>query len=104
MARDARASEMDLRSPRSSSKFEGGIGLRSFVVMFEHFHVLVGEPEIGTPSAVLQVLKQRVGRRLLPPRRKNQNQLGFWRQMESRRSVISFSLAFMTSTFTLAKR
>jgi putative transposase len=31
-----------------------------YVVMPEHFHILVGEPEKGTPSTVLQVLKQRV--------------------------------------------
>ncbi|HEU5231589.1 MAG TPA: transposase [Terriglobales bacterium] len=51
-----------------------------YVVMPEHFHVLIGEPEIGTASTVLQVLKQRVGHRLLPPRRKSQNQLGLWRE------------------------
>lgn len=31
-----------------------------YVVMPEHFRVLIGEPEVGTPSTVLQVLKQRV--------------------------------------------
>jgi putative transposase len=40
------------------------------VVMPERFHMLVGEPEKGTPSTVLQVLKQRVARRLLKPKRK----------------------------------
>lgn len=30
-----------------------------YVVMPEHFHILLGEPEIGTPSTVMQVLKQR---------------------------------------------
>ncbi len=30
-----------------------------YVVMPEHFHLLVGEPEFGTPSTVMQVLKQR---------------------------------------------
>jgi putative transposase len=40
-----------------------------YVVMPEHFHILIGEPEKGTPSTVLQVLKQRVAQRLLdsPP-------------------------------------
>src|SRR5581483_12098143 len=51
-----------------------------YLVMPEHFHVLIGEPEIGTPSTVLQVLKQSVGQRLLPPRRKSQNQLGLRRE------------------------
>ena len=35
-----------------------------FVVMPEHIHLLIGEPARGTPSTVLQVLKQRVSRRL----------------------------------------
>jgi REP-associated tyrosine transposase len=38
--------------------------LVGFVVMPEHFHLLLGEPETGTPSTVLQVLKQRVARQL----------------------------------------
>ena len=57
-----------------------------YVVMPEHFHVLIGEPEIGTPSTVMQVLKQRVGRRLLPNRRKNRNQLGLWREDEKQKN------------------
>src|SRR5919108_3316319 len=40
-----------------------------YVVMPEHFHLLMSEPEQGTPSTVMQVLKQRVARRLLPRRR-----------------------------------
>ena len=50
-----------------------------YVVMPEHFHVLIGEPEIGTPSTALQVLKQKAAQRLLPPLRKNRNQLSLWR-------------------------
>jgi REP-associated tyrosine transposase len=38
--------------------------LVGYVVMPEHFHLLLGEPETGTPSTVLQVLKQRVARHL----------------------------------------
>ena len=34
----------------------------------------------------MQVLKQRVGRRLLPNRRKNQNQLGLWREDEKQKN------------------
>ena len=37
-----------------------------YVVMPEHVHLLVSEPEIGTPSTVMQVLKQRSARALLP--------------------------------------
>ena len=40
------------------------------VVMPEHIHLLIGEPAKGTPSTVIQVLKQRVSRRL---RRKKRN-------------------------------
>jgi putative transposase len=38
--------------------------LIGYVVMPEHFHLLIGEPRIGTPATVLQVLKQRVSRAL----------------------------------------
>jgi len=41
-----------------------------FVVMPEHIHLLVSEPEAGTPSTVMQVLKQRTARALLPKRKK----------------------------------
>ena len=37
-----------------------------YVVMPEHFHLLIGEPEQGDPSLVMKILKQRVARRLLP--------------------------------------
>jgi REP element-mobilizing transposase RayT len=36
--------------------------LIGYVVMPEHVHLLIGEPRIGTPSKVMQVLKQRVSR------------------------------------------
>jgi len=36
-----------------------------YVIMPEHFHLLMGKPEVGDPSTVLQVLKQRVSRRAL---------------------------------------
>jgi REP element-mobilizing transposase RayT len=44
--------------------------LVGFVVMPEHVHLLIGEPPQGTPSTILQVLKQRVSRRLRRPSRK----------------------------------
>ncbi len=37
-----------------------------YVVMPEHIHILITEPEVGTPSTVMQVLKQRTARALLP--------------------------------------
>jgi putative transposase len=41
-----------------------GFALVGYVVMPEHVHLLISEPAAGTPSTVLQVLKQRVSRRL----------------------------------------
>jgi putative transposase len=38
--------------------------LVGYVVMPEHIHLLISEPAKGTPSTVMQVLKQRVSRRL----------------------------------------
>ena len=50
--------------------------LAGYVVMPEHIHLLISEPKLGTPSTVMQVLKQRVSR-LLPRtvRRRDTNQL-----------------------------
>jgi putative transposase len=41
-----------------------GLALVGYVVMPEHIHLLLSEPAKGTPSTVMQVLKQRVSRRL----------------------------------------
>lgn len=50
-----------------------------FVVLPEHVHLLVGEPEKANPSVVMQVLKQRVARRLLRTRRRrNRDQMELW--------------------------
>ncbi len=40
-----------------------------YVVMPEHIHLLLSEPEVGTPSIVMQVLKQRTARALLPKKK-----------------------------------
>lgn len=42
-----------------------------YVVMPEHFHLLITEPELGTPSTVMQVLKQRTAHVLLPKRKRS---------------------------------
>jgi putative transposase len=42
----------------------------SYVVMPEHIHLLITEPEIGTPSTVMQVVKQRTARALLPRKKR----------------------------------
>src|SRR5229473_1057146 len=44
------------------SRFD--FALVGYVVMPEHIHLLISEPTKGTPSTILQVLKQRVSRRL----------------------------------------
>jgi REP-associated tyrosine transposase len=51
-----------------------------FVVMPEHFHVLISEPEKGTPSTVMQVVKQRFARQVLREwqRRKRVTQPSLW--------------------------
>ena len=41
-----------------------------YVVMPEHIHLLISEPEVGTPSTVMQVLKQRTAHALLPKRKR----------------------------------
>ena len=41
-----------------------------YVVMPEHVHLLLTEPGVGTPSTVMQVLKQRTSRALLPKKRR----------------------------------
>jgi putative transposase len=45
-----------------------------YVVMPEHIHLLISEPERGDPSKVMQVLKQRVARRLLKRSRQQAGQ------------------------------
>jgi len=42
-----------------------GFVLVGYVVMPEHIHLLISEPERGTPSTVMQVLKQRYARRVM---------------------------------------
>jgi|SRR5579872_647824 len=47
-----------------------GFSLVGYVVMPEHIHLLISEPAKGTPSTVIQVLKQRVSHRM---RRRKRN-------------------------------
>src|ERR1700730_11140357 len=46
-----------------------GFSLVGYVVMPEHIHLLLSEPPKATPSLAIQVLKQRVSRRLRPKKR-----------------------------------
>jgi putative transposase len=52
-----------------------GFSLVGYVVMPEHIHLLISEPAMGTPPTAIQVLKQRVSRRLWRKRRSPTNQL-----------------------------
>lgn len=53
-----------------------------YVVMPEHVHLLVSEPEQGTPSTIVQVLKQRFARRVLGRKRRKPGQLKLWGEDE----------------------
>ena len=54
-------------------------GLVGFVVMPEHIHLLMSEPEKGNPSVVMRVLKQRVSREIRRKRRKGvPGQMRLW--------------------------
>jgi len=48
--------------------------------MPEHVHLLIGEPEKGTPSTVMQVLKQRFANSVLRARRRSPSQALLWEQ------------------------
>ena len=52
-----------------------GFVVMGYVVMPEHVHLLISEPERGTIAKAVQVLKQRTARRLLPRPRPSQAEL-----------------------------
>ena len=52
-----------------------GFELAGYVVMPEHVHLLISEPFKGSPSKVLQVLKQKVARALRGRRNKSGKQM-----------------------------
>ena len=49
-----------------------------YVVMPEHFHLLIGEPRVKKLWVAMQVLKQRVSLRARWKKRKKANQLRLW--------------------------
>ena len=88
-----------LRSPRSRDEFVKALGemrtkfgflLVGYVVMPEHVHLLISEPQDGTPSDVMRDLKQRVSlaiggvrRRVIAPsriRRIESEHRSFWQR------------------------
>ena len=66
-----------------------GFLLVGYVVMPEHVHLLISEPTKGSPSTVLQMLKQRVSRKLRKKQRKapaGQLRLAFPEPVENTRA------------------
>jgi putative transposase len=63
-----------------------GFALVGYVVMPDHVHLLISEPRKGTPSTVLQVLKQSVSRRLRRRRRAPAGQL--WLRFPAARNTL----------------
>lgn len=53
--------------------------------MPEHFHLLISESRLATPSLIMQVLKQRVSRRLRRPLRRLKLQLELVELFHARR-------------------
>jgi len=50
-----------------------------YVVMPEHFHLLMSEPQVGNPSTVMQSVKQRFAQRVMRRRRRrNEAQRSLW--------------------------
>jgi putative transposase len=53
--------------------------VHGYVVMPEHFHLLITEPEVGDPSVVMKVVKQRFARRLNQLRKRTaSSQIALW--------------------------
>jgi putative transposase len=50
--------------------------------MLDHIHLLLSEPEHGTPSTVMQVLKQRFARGVLEKKKRNPAQAQLWPEPE----------------------
>jgi REP element-mobilizing transposase RayT len=74
--------------------------LIGYVVMPEHVHLLIGEPDRGDPSKVLQVLKQKVSRLLRAKSRKlAHGQLALKLARKGSTPSISGRGVFMTSTY-----
>ena len=69
-----------LNTPRARDRFRSVLETRQgyrfvvvgYVVMPEHIHLLITEPHVGSPSTVMQVLKQRTAKALsLKPKRRD---------------------------------
>ena len=69
LLKTARARDVFVRE-LARVRAEYGFLLVGYVVMPEHVHLLISEPRRGTPSTVLQMLKQRVSKKLRKKQRK----------------------------------
>jgi REP element-mobilizing transposase RayT len=80
--------------------------LVGYVVMPEHIHLLISEPKVGTPSTVMQVLKQRVARRLRRKTRRSPNKNQMCCGPKRRRTLrgVSGSGGFMISMCGVRRR
>jgi len=88
LLKTARARDLFVRE-LARVRAEYGFSLVGYVVMPEHVHLLISEPKKGTPSTVLQMLKQRVSQKLRAKRRSaspKELRLAFPEQAESPRS------------------
>ena len=84
---------------------EYGFLLVGYVVMPEHVHLLISEPKKGTPSTVLQMLKQRVSQKMRQKRRNAREELVQLASPEPGKiRVPSGSRVFMISTCTQTGR
>src|SRR5882757_5953049 len=59
-----------------------GFVVVGYVVMPDHIHLLISEPEHGTPSTVMQVVKQRFARRVLAGKKRSTAQSDLWPDSE----------------------
>jgi len=64
-------------------RFRYDFGLIGYVVMPEHVHLLMSEPNRGDPSLVMKSLKLRVACALRKKKRKSGTQLRFWPEDDS---------------------
>jgi REP element-mobilizing transposase RayT len=67
-----------------------------YVVMPEHFHLLMSEPRVGNPSTAMQSVKQRFAQRVVPRRRRKKDK-GL---LQEACPAPCGSLAFTISMFT----
>ena len=76
-----------------------------YVVMPEHIHLLITEPEMGSPSKVMQVLKQRTARALLPKcKRKDPRQRNLFAEEEGRTRAFWQARFYDFNVWTTKKR